>query len=264
MSDWKRLLKLSGGNMAKHLFRMFLWTVSLILAGCTVQRPVTPFAPMDLNPKIQSGQYIQNANNLMIILDNSGSMKDFYLGQRKFNMAKDIVNRINRTIPNIKLTIALRTFGFDILTSEETTLVYGPTPYHASGFEKAFREVKRPNGPGSLDRAIDASMEDLSSTEVLGKIAMIIVSDGEEMSITPLVSAERLKTMFGDRICIYTIQIGNDSAGRMLLEKIAQAGGCGFNSQGERLLSSGDVADFVERVLLTKKLGEPGSSVINK
>jgi hypothetical protein len=50
----------------------------------------------------------------------------------------------------------------------------------------------------------------------------------------------------------------------MLLEKIAQAGGCGFNSQGERLLSSGDVADFVERVLLTKKLGEPGSSVINK
>jgi OOP family OmpA-OmpF porin len=82
---------------------------------------------------------------------------------------------------------------------------------------------------------------------------MIIVSDGEEMSITPLVSAERLKTMFGDRICIYTIQIGNDSAGRMLLEKIAQAGGCGFNSQGERLLSSGDVADFVKRVLLTKK-----------
>ncbi|MGD0277149.1 MAG: VWA domain-containing protein [Syntrophales bacterium] len=162
--------------MAKHLFRMFLWTVSLILAGCTVQRPVTPFAPMDLNPKIQSGQYIQNANNLMIILDNSGSMKDFYLGQRKFNMAKDIVNRINRTIPNIKLTIALRTFGFDILTSEETTLVYGPTPYHASGFEKAFREVKRPNGPSPLDLAIDAAIEDLSSTEVLGKIAMIIVS----------------------------------------------------------------------------------------
>src|SRR5512137_1674294 len=101
--------------MAKRLFRMFLWTVGLVLVGCAAQQPVTPFAPTDLNPKIQSGQYIQNADNLMIIFDNSGSMKDFYLGQRKFSMAKDIVNRINWTIPDIKLTVALRTFGFDII-----------------------------------------------------------------------------------------------------------------------------------------------------
>jgi OOP family OmpA-OmpF porin len=260
----KQLQKLPGGNMAKHLFRMFLWTVGLMLAGCAAQKPVTPFAPIDLNPKIQSGQYIQNANNLMIILDNSGSMKDFYLGQRKFGMAADIVNRINWTIPDIKLNIALRTFGFDIISSEETTLVYGPIPYYAYGFEEAFKEVKRPNGPGQMDLAIDASMEDLSSTAVLGKIAMVIISDGKEMSIAPLVSTERLKAIYGDRICIYTIQIGNDSAGRMLLEKIAKAGGCGFSSQGEQILSSSDMADFVERVLLMKKPGEPGSKVINK
>lgn len=238
----------------KNLFRMFLWTIGLILVSCAAQKPMTPFTPMDLNPKIKSGQYIQNANNLMIIFDKSGSMRDRYLGRRKFNMAMDIVNRINWTIPHIKLTVALRTFGSNFIPSEETTLKYGPISYSSYGLEQALKELKNPNGPNTLDLAIDKAIEDLSSIKVLGKIALIIISDGEDISNTSLVSTERLKDMYGDRICVYTIQIGNDLAGKMLLEKIVQAGGCGFSSQGEQVLSSGDVADFVSKVLLTKRL----------
>jgi OOP family OmpA-OmpF porin len=237
----------------RNPFRIYLLAMGLILVGCAAQKYMAPFTPMDLNPKIKSGQYIQNAKNLMIILDRSGSMNDRYLGQRKFSMALDILHRINRTIPDVKLTVALRTFGFDLISFEQTALVYGPISYDSYGFEKVLKEVKNPIGRSNLELAIDKAVEDLSSIKVLGKIALVIVSDAEDMSDAPLLAAARLKAMYGGRICIYTIHIGNDSAGRMLLEKIAQVGGCGFSIQGEQVLSSGDVADFLERVLLKKK-----------
>jgi OOP family OmpA-OmpF porin len=189
----------------------------------------------------------------MIIFDDSGSMKDSYLGSSKFNLETDIVNRFVWTIPDMKLVVAMRKFGFDLRTSEKTTLVYGPVEYASAPFQEALRGIRYPNGPSPLDLALNAAVEDLSSTLVLGKIAVIIISDGEDMSVSPLVSAERLKGMYGDRICLYTIQVGNDSTGRMLLERIATTGGCGFYTQGDKLLSNIDVADYVEKVLLAKK-----------
>jgi OOP family OmpA-OmpF porin len=112
--------------------------------------------------------------------------------------------------------------------------------------------VKGPGGDSSLPlaKAITAAGEDLKSTQ--GAIAIIIVSDGEDMDQAPVSAAKALKSQFGDRICIDTVQVGNDADGKMILEQIAGTSGCGFSTTADRLATSSSLADFVESVFLAK------------
>jgi hypothetical protein len=48
--------------------------MSLVLAGCAIQRPIKSFDALDLNPKLQSGQLHQKINNFLIMYDNSESL----------------------------------------------------------------------------------------------------------------------------------------------------------------------------------------------
>jgi OOP family OmpA-OmpF porin len=61
-----------------------------------------------------------------------------------------------------------------------------------------------------------------------------------------------MKTQYGDRLCIYTVLIGNDSVGKALMEKIAETGQCGFSVNADDIVSSAGMADFVEKVFLAK------------
>jgi OOP family OmpA-OmpF porin len=114
--------------------------------------------------------------------------------------------------------------------------------------------VKWPSGRSPLGKAIDAATEDLKTTQ--GQIAVIIVTDAQQMPDDSLSAAQAMKAAFGDRLCIYTILIGNNAGGKALLEKVAQAGACGFSVSGDALVSAQGMADFVEKVFL----GGPGDS----
>ena len=65
-------------------------------------------------------------------------------------------------------------------------------------------------------------------------------------------AAKDMKGKFGDRVCIYTILVGNDPGAKTLLKKIADEGQCGFSVNAEDIASSGDMANFVEKVFLAK------------
>lgn len=220
--------------------------------GLAAEGDVGPFTPTDLNPKLASGEWLQRVDNFLIILDNSGSMKDWYLGQDKFTAAKDILDHISQTIPDIKLNAALRIFGLDLLTLNFNTIrVYGPEAYTKSNFAKSLSLVTKPLGATPLARPIKAAISDLKSAQ--GQIAVIILSDGEDMDTAPVTAAENMKNAFGDRVCIHTIQTGDDLAGKAILEQIVKAGGCGFFIRSDRLSSNSEIADFVEKVFLTRK-----------
>jgi OOP family OmpA-OmpF porin len=240
--------------MIKRHFKLFsLLLCSVLWTGCALQQVQAPFQAMDLNPKLRAAS--QKTDAFLVILDSSASMRETYKGQDKLTLAKEILVGMNQTIPALSLTAGLRTFGNTFCpVTKKTALVYGLTDYSKPGFEQAVQQVKWASGRSPLGKAIDGATGDLKTAQ--GQIAVIIVTDAQQMPDDSLSAAQAMKAAFGDRLCIYTVLIGNDAGGKALLEKIAQTGACGFSVSGDALVSAQGMADFVEKVFL----GGPGDS----
>jgi OOP family OmpA-OmpF porin len=138
---------------------LFLTLVAITVAlmttfGLGVVRSEAAFEPFDLNPKLQSGEYVQKVENFVVILDASSTMSQ----EGKFAMAQEVARQFNQTIPDIPLEAALRTLGED--RSNETRHVYGRARYQRGAFESAIVGV-RGFGATPLGKAIEAATEDL-------------------------------------------------------------------------------------------------------
>jgi len=240
-------------------------TALFFLAGCAaVQKPLMPFNPMDLNPKLKSGQYAQKANGFLVVLDSSGSMAGTFGGQKKVDIARNFVHRLNRTIPDMKIMGGLRTFGgVNNPFASHTSLIYGVLPYDRAKLDAALGTVLEGKGETPMSSAIKAGTHDLRA--VGGNMAVIIVSDGRGTDGEPVPAAKQMKARYGDRVCIYTVLVGDDPVGAKNMTQIADAGGCGFMIQEGKTRSAADMADYVARVFLTKKaLDSDGDGVIDE
>jgi OOP family OmpA-OmpF porin len=198
-------------------------------------------------PDAQAGGCTAKVDNFLVILDASGSMGDVYKDSSKLTLAKETVNNMNQAIPDLKLMGALRTFGIGVRAyQEKTALVYGVTEYTKEGLAEGVAKAKRAGGNSPLCMAIDGAIGDLQS--VNGDIALIIVSDGKEMDDAPVEAAKKLKCQYGNRVCIYTVQIGDCKDGKKLLDKVASEGKCGFSVNADDLSSGQGMANFVDAV----------------
>jgi len=205
----------------------------------------------DLSMKLKSGQYVQNANNFYIIFDKSSSMGNPYAFLEKLIIEKNLVSNFNRTIPNLSLSAALRTFGQNYADFDVTKLPYGIVKYDVEKLDAVIQDLGSPFGYSPLDVAIMAAGSDLKAVQ--GKIALVIFTDGEDMDNAPVKAATSVKSQYGDNLCIYTVLIGDDKNGAKLLKQIAQAGGCGFFVRGDKIASDADMTNFVERIFLSGK-----------
>jgi len=251
--------------MTKRYLRvLFILMISTLLISCggqKVMKAATSFEPYNFN----ANQYEPKVDNFVVILDTSSSMADKFAKKEKAKIAKDFLGAMNQTLPELKFNAALRTFGdSSSVPDKQTMLVYGPTQYSTAGFGSALNAVKGPSGTSSLPltKAINAAGDDLKSSQ--GPIAVIIVSDGQKMDQNPVKAAEAMKSQFGDRVCIDTVQVGDDAAGKMALEQIAKAGGCGISTTADRLASSGSMAGFVEGIFLAKPAPKPAPMPVAK
>lgn len=239
--------------MSKSILKVVLWILVIaFFTGCAVQKPMlAPFTPLNLNPKMKSGEYVQKVDNFLVILDSSGSMSELYKGKVKLDIGRNFLHGMNQTLPDLKLTAGLRTFGGTTNPfSDQTKLAYGMTGYSNGGFEGGLLAVAEPKGETPMSLAFKAATEDLKSAQ--GKIAVIVVSDGRGTDGEPLSAAKAMKTQYGDRICIYTVLVGDDPVGKSNMEGIASAGQCGFPVSADQLVSGDQVAEFVEKVFLAK------------
>ncbi len=238
--------------MAERYLRMLFFvmvSVALIANSAMAQ---------DLNSKIESGQYVQKADNFIVILDASGSKNDPVQGQKKLSLVKDIISLMNQVIPNIPLQSVLRKYGKGIKQSSKikTELVYGPAEYSKEGFEQSLDTVKEASGLTFMGAAIDAASIDMESFEK-GKTAVVIISDGKIHIGNPVQAAERMKARHGDNVCIFTIFVPSDTADinqvtrdKELMKKIAGASYCGFSESADNIDSEEGMADFVKKVFL--------------
>jgi OOP family OmpA-OmpF porin len=235
--------------MTKYYLRaLFLVMISTLLFSCAapqVQTTQTLFSPDTL----EADQYKPKVDNFMVILDKSSSMSEKYNGQKRLTIAKDFLSAMNQTIPDMKLNGALRTFGTSGF-GKPTALIYGPGEYSGKKFQVALDAAQRAIGRSPLGAAITAAAGDLKKSE--GQIAVIIVSDGADMGTTPITAAKNMKAKFGDRLCIYTVLVGDDPAGETLMKQVAAAGACGVSVRADGFKDSGDMGDFVQNVFLAE------------
>lgn len=236
-------------KLAQFMIVVFL---GLLATACAQKNIPAPFTPADLNSKVSSGEYVQKVDNFLVIFDDTRSMGLDRHWESKLDKAKIVATNMNNTIPNLKLQAGMRVFGpMSYSMKDGSALQYGMTAYSKSGLGDTVNSVTSTGGNTPMTRAIEMANGDLDKTQ--GDIAVIVISDGEEnIKVPATVAARALKDKYKDRVCIYTILIGDSQEGRAAMKSIAQAGGCGFATDEEAVSTPSGMAAFVEKVFLKK------------
>jgi len=232
--------------MQKNLLKSFICILSVaFLFSCAgPQTPLTFQAS-----QLPADSYLPSVDNFMVVLDSSSSMGDNYKGQEKLAIAKAVVKSMNLTLPELNFTSGMRTFGHcESVTREPSLLVYGLTQYTTAGLGSALDNVTCAGGTTPLGSAVIGAHEDLKATT--GKTAVIIVTDGKDLTHNPQEALDAMAAELGDRLCVYSIQVGDDPKGAESLQKLAGTTGCGFATTAESLTPANEMASFVEKVFL--------------
>ena len=237
---------------------MFLLMFVALFTGCAT------FKTVDLNPRISSGQLVQKTDNFVVLFDKSASMYDMH-GKARFSgnpsrltYAKNTTKNMIATMPEIRLIAGLRTFW-----AEKTDLIYGMTPLNKMEYTKAVNSIEMVNGRTPLASAITAAGNDLRG--VPGHSALIIVSDfagspmkgdiknKDDIDLDAVNQAiTKMNADYGDKLCVYAIQLGYTEGGKNLSERIVQNVAGGYNINADRLASPAAMAAFVEKVITGK------------
>ncbi len=232
---------------------------SIAISGCATDSVNTfqPFQANNLNGALDSGFLEQKINTVYIINDSSSSMSDAYTGEgfpgqtgpSKFSVEKELINRLNQTIPNITLSSGLRSFGYGpCLSWGFTELNQAIQSHSTAAFNNAISSMACSSGGTPVGTAFEAASEDLASAS--GNISMILLSDGSNFDISPESAIYALKEQYGDKFCLSTIWIGNEAEqnGQAVLEGLSSITGCGVSTTAGALASSSGMGNFVKDV----------------
>ncbi len=235
--------------MKKKWWKTFLLIgCGFLIFGCAAKQSPMVFQSANL----PEGNFEPKVENFLVILDTSYSMNRPYKNQKKLSIAKAFVSTLNQTLPELGFNAGLRTFGnyCKQATDIRTKKLYGMTQYTTAGLASALDQIQCAGGNSPLCCAINAANGDLKNSS--GKIALIIVADGKDPIKDPVKAAKGLVSKFADRICIYSVLIGDDPNGKKLLEKVSETSGCGFVKTADSLASPDSMADFVKTIFLTE------------
>jgi OOP family OmpA-OmpF porin len=242
--------------MVKKCLKVTLLVIAVAaLIGCATKKA---YMPVDVSSNAKAAGLVQCADNFVVLFDKSDSMNPFYTpaGLSRLDYEKKTVSEMIQTIPaDLKLNAALRLFGAEKVAADESTwLVLGMAPFKSADFQKALDKVgKRGLGRTPIGRALAGSGGDLKGLS--GKSAIILFSDFEEIEGTDdirpksvMENIAKLKADYGDRLCIYPVQIGNNPMAKKLAEQIAAEANCGFAENADNLQTPAAMAAFVQKV----------------
>jgi len=257
----------------KRTIKIIAIAAGLLLSACATQGINTfqPFQATSLDLNSSTVKYTQKTDNLLVIMDASASKSKSYEGTgfsgqqtaTKFAVGTELLRRMNQTIPDsIPLQAGIRSFGFGPCTSWQFTKLNKPmSHYSTTDFASGINTLTCSSGGSPMHKALQAASQDLSGTS--GNIGVVIISAAHQLDASPVPAAKALKAKYGDRLCIYTVWLGNeqDKDGRHLLQQLANIGNCGFSTSAADIASSPNMANFIKRVLFSKTHIAPVATV---
>lgn len=246
---------------------LFCLAAVMMLIGCAAPKPLPPmpaFEPYSLDRELGSGQYVQKVDSYVIILDASQSMGDpyKYKGYSKLDFAKEIILRMNQTLPEMELEGALRTFGHGVCLPDAPTLAINKMQEHKKDvLADAVKEIACDGGPSPLRSAIAEASNDLKGTS--GNIAVIVFSDGLDMDDRPIEAARDMSRRYGDRLCMYAVYVGDNPKGRTFMQRLAQVTDCAPAFEADAIATGQGMAGFVRTIFLEKSQDTDGDGVFD-
>lgn len=224
--------------------------LALLFAGCAATKTAKVTLPEA--KKISAEKYTNKVDNFMVLMDASSSMSYSYKNHVKYDIARSIAEYMNQTMPDMKINGAMKTFGHaPEVTSKNVLDTYVKAPYTKAALTAGIDKVKIPGGLSPLSEAIESSYEGIKANQ--GTTAVVIISDGEEMTIGSTSDAlDKLKKL--GTVCVYTIHVGDSSEGTRFLNEISKNYGCGFVVNADELASPDKMELFVKKVFLKDKV----------
>lgn len=237
----------------------------------------------DLAEAMAERELVEQVDNFMVILDVSGSnyMPDRHymdgVQQTKLKRLLSIIRRFNQKTPERPLTGGLRTYGpWAGAFTQKSYLLYPVSEYDRADYDETLNAIRWSGGRTRLTYVMDQITEDMRPMD--GLMSVVIISDGRVRGDGPVAAATRMKNVYGDRLCIYVVLIGDPPADghdpeslfeeRETLERIVQEAGCGFMVTADSLESDQAMADFADEVFNRRKRPlvarkEPATEIID-
>jgi OOP family OmpA-OmpF porin len=248
-------------NTNKIIANLMMSALVLILAGCA-GLPTKSSDLIDVsctntnsNAMLKSGEYQKKVDNFLIIQDGSSTMgekwdmKNFHYDSSKIELSKDLLRCLNSTLPdNFDANAGMRVFGPG---QPDKGLILGMDKYAKEAFDEAVNSLGRPGGVTPVAKAIANGSNDLQNMS--GNAAVIIFSDGlNTEAASPVAAATAMKELYGDKVCIYTVLLGNDPRGKATMDQITDAGKCGYATDIDTIGKAQGMDKFVTDVFLEK------------
>ena len=224
--------------------------------------------------KLEFGKYmVEYVDNFLVIIDASASKFLPYQQQIKLKVAKDITRRFNKKTPSRPLFGGLRRYGWEAgAFTTNTSLLYGMTNYNREDYANAIEVIRWAGGKSPLSMAIDRASDDFQAAPSgpTDYLALVIISDGKifKDEPNPVMAARRIKQRYGDRICIYTVAVGDDfpfdkenvpkekwkyHEKFKLLRDVAKEGKCGYMVTSDDLIPDENMDIFADDVFTRRK-----------
>ncbi|MGE4291449.1 MAG: OmpA family protein [Desulfovibrio sp.] len=198
-----------------------------------------------------AGKKIPKVDNFILFVDHSGSMAQKYMGtgDKKIDLAKDMMDKLNAAIPELGYTGALYTFapfaGYATPAPYQTAVIGQAIAGIDGDYEIFMRRTPMGNGLIDLDPVL-ASLD--------GKTAVIMVTDGaSNIGADPVAQAQALYAKYEGKVCFHVISYADTDKGRMIIDEIRALNSCSVPAEGSGLVADAAVMDkFVEDVFFTE------------
>ncbi len=216
----------------------------LFLSSCNA--PVNGSQALRSLKPVPAVDYVKKVDNFLILTDSSASMGEKHKGKAKFTIATAIDNGINVSAPHLGYQTGLQNFA---TATTQADLRYGITSHNRKAMEEVIQSLSLGNGT-PLPSALQLTQSTLQPLS--GKSALIIVSDGKADLSKSLSAGKSLVQKMPNRICISTVQVGDDPNGKELLQKLAKLTNCGGYYKADNLMQAKGMQEFITATLLRK------------
>jgi OOP family OmpA-OmpF porin len=233
-----------GGIMnSKSITGAAILCCAVLLVGCATTTPMSHSFPAIKPVPPPTPAHGLKVDSLLVVADVSRSMQDW----GKIGTEKAFLSSFNQGIPKGLKNAGMRTFGKSAY--DDTILVQPVEQYDRTAMAALVGDLKAGCGHTPLARALEKAKYDLKETQ--GDIALLIVSDGENLSCDPIPPTLALSKKYGERLCIYTVHIGDCKKGKKALKYIPKHAQCGKAVTAGELVSEEAMEDFIAEIFYT-------------